>query len=77
MVTCHGTHEGPFLGLDPTRKKIHVRCTVFQHFQNDKVTQAEVSWDVLGMLNQVGLRPAVELYENIREAAKRQAEITA
>lgn len=77
VVICHGTHEGSYLGLEPTGKKVHVRCTVMQHFEDDRVTDAEVIWDLLGLLNQVGLRPATELYGKIRAAARAQTGVSA
>lgn len=68
-VVCHGTHNGTFMGLEPTHKKIHVRCTIMQRFRDQKVVEADVMWDLLGFLNQVELAPARALWENMMAAA--------
>lgn len=70
QIVCHGTHDGPFMGMDPTHKKGHTRCTVVQRFRDDRVVEADVVWDVLGLLNQLEVKPAQAIWENMMAAAR-------
>ena len=70
QIVCHGTNDGPFMGLEPTHKKVHVRCIAVQRFRDDKIVEADVMWDVLGLLNQLGVEPAQALYAQMMATAK-------
>ncbi|NIP79918.1 MAG: hypothetical protein GWM90_12125 [Gemmatimonadetes bacterium] len=65
QVLCHGTHKGTYMGMEPTKKNVNVRCLVFQRFRNNKVTEAEAMWDVLGLLYQLGLKPAEAIHDDM------------
>ena len=58
------------MGLEPTQKKVHVRCIAVQRFRDDEIVEADVMWDVLGLLNQLGVEPAQALYAQMMATAK-------
>lgn len=65
QVICQGTHKGPFMGLEPTNRRANVRTLVFQRFKNEKIVEAEVMWNVLGLLYQLGLKPAEAIHDDL------------
>lgn len=77
QIICHGTHDGPFMGLQPTHNPGHTRCTVVQRFRNDKVIEADVVWDLLGFLNQLEVKPAQTLWENLMAVARGERKVEA
>ncbi len=55
----NGTHDGPFMGVDPTGKSFEVRgLQMSRHDADGKIVERWGSSDVLGILQQVG---AVEI----------------
>lgn len=77
QIICHGTHDGPFMGLEPTHNMGHTRCTVVQRFRDDKIVEAEVVWDLLGFLNQLEVKPAQTLWENLMAASRGERKVKA
>lgn len=59
-VTLRGTHEGGFMGIDPTGKPFEVGNMVFTRVEDGKIAERWVQPDMLGMLQQLGV---VELPE--------------
>lgn len=54
-ATVRGTHEGPFMGAEPTHEVIEVQNTVFTRVEDGKVAERWVQPDTLGLLRQLGL----------------------
>jgi steroid delta-isomerase-like uncharacterized protein len=54
-----GTHNGDLGGIAPTNKKIAVEGVTINHIKNGKILDQHVSWDALGMMQQLGVAPAV------------------
>ncbi len=52
-----GIHTGPFMGLAPTGKNIHVTATGIFRVVDGKTTDNWVNFDALGMLQQIGAVP--------------------
>lgn len=52
-----GTHKGDLGGIAPTNKKIVVEGITINHIQNGKILDQQVSWDALGMMQQLGVVP--------------------
>ena len=42
--TYHGTHDGPFLGIAPTRRKIHFESVDVMRVRNGQITDQLGSW---------------------------------
>lgn len=75
QAICQGTNKGPFLGMDPTDKPVNVRCLVVQRFRNEKVVEADVMWNVLGLLYQIGLKPATAIHDEMVTAARQAQKV--
>jgi predicted ester cyclase len=69
QLICQGRHNGSFMGVEPTGNEVTVRATVVHRFRGDKVVEADVTYDVLGLLIQIGLKPAREMREQLAARA--------
>lgn len=58
--TISGTHQGAFMGIPATNKKVSVEGITINHIVNGKIMDSYVSWDALGMIQQMGAAPPVE-----------------
>ncbi len=52
-----GTHQGPFMGIAPTGKRIKARGVQIARFQDGKMVERWGSSDELGILKQLGAEP--------------------
>jgi steroid delta-isomerase-like uncharacterized protein len=61
--TYHGTHEGPFLGVAPTHRKIHFEAVDVMRVQHGKITDHWSVGNLLSLMQQIGgwTQPAEEL----------------
>jgi len=50
-----GTHQGEFLGFEPTGKAFRCRMAAFFAFEGEKIVAERVYFDALTILNQLGL----------------------
>ena len=57
--TSRGTHEGVVMGIAPTGKQITLTGISVHRITSGKVTESWVTWDTLGMMQQLGAIPAV------------------
>jgi steroid delta-isomerase-like uncharacterized protein len=57
--TATGTHKGQLMGIEPTNKHATVAGVDIDLFQNGKVVEAWASYDMFGMLQQLGVVPAM------------------
>ena len=58
-VTITGTHTGrPFMGIEPSGKKILMRNTSIKRIVNGKLAESWGTLDTLSMMRQLGLLPA-------------------
>ena len=55
--TMRGTHQGEFIGIPPTGKQVKVTGMVIHRFADGKIVEYWVKWDVLGMMQQLGVIP--------------------
>jgi len=53
-----GTHKGDLRGIAPTNKKVSIDGITISRHANGKIAESQVSWDALGMLQQLGVVPA-------------------
>lgn len=56
--TITGTHDGPFLGVEPTGTSITARGLQISRFSDGKLVERWGSSDQLGILQQIGAAPA-------------------
>ena len=57
--TWRGTHQGPFQGIPPTGKHVMVTGVGINHFANGKIVENWTNMDILGLLQQLGVVPAL------------------
>lgn len=54
-VTVRGTHEGEFMGVEPTGEAFEVQNMVFTRVKDGQIAERWVQPDMLGMLQQLGV----------------------
>jgi predicted ester cyclase len=54
-----GTHQGEFQGIAPTGKQIHVKYIDVWRLENGQLVENWVQMDMLGLLQQLGVIPAM------------------
>ena len=52
--TYYGTHDGPFLGIAPTHRKIHFESVDVMRVQNGKITDHWGVGNLLSLMHQIG-----------------------
>ena len=56
--TISGTHKGDFMNIPATNKKLSVDGITIAHIVNGKIMDSYVSWDLWGLMHQLGAVPA-------------------
>jgi predicted ester cyclase len=59
-----GTHEGPFMGVAPTGKRVKVDGIVIDHVRDGKTFERWVQYDGLGLMRQLGVITNLTASEN-------------
>lgn len=54
-MTQRGTHEGEFMGFEPTGRTFDVEAMAFVRLEDGQITERRVQPDVLGLLQQLGV----------------------
>lgn len=54
-VTWRGTHEGRFMGIEPTGKSFEVPAMIFTRLADGTITERWVVADSMGMMQQLGV----------------------
>jgi len=49
-----GTHQGTFLGIEPTGRQVRVEAWTIDYFRNGKVAESRIIMDMLGLMQQLG-----------------------
>jgi steroid delta-isomerase-like uncharacterized protein len=57
--TISGTHKGEFMSIPATDKKVAIDGITIHHLVNEKIMDSYVSWDVWGLMRQLGVVPAL------------------
>ena len=56
--TAHGTHTGPLPGgIGPTGRSAVISGISIERYENGKMAESRVSWDFMGLLQQLGIIP--------------------
>ena len=53
--TARGTHRGPFLGIQPTNRKINVNGTSIYRLEGAMIAEAYANWNLATMMAQMGV----------------------
>lgn len=56
-VKWRGTHEGTFMGVEPTGKSFEAENMVFTRIEGGKIAERWLIPDALGILRQLGIEP--------------------
>ena len=60
-VACYtvwrGTHQGVFLGIPPTGKRVTVPCVVFDSFVAGKCKESRFLMNIMSLMQQLGVVP--------------------
>ena len=57
--TAIGTHKGGLMGVPPTNKRATVTGIAIDRYQGGKVVESWTSYDMLGLLQQLGVVPSL------------------
>jgi steroid delta-isomerase-like uncharacterized protein len=57
--TAVGTHQGELFGIAPTGKQATITGISIERFSGDRIAEEWISWDTLGLLQQLGAVPAL------------------
>lgn len=49
------THEGEFMGIEPTGREVQINGMTFFRLQDGKIVERWVQFDLLGMMQQLGV----------------------
>ena len=58
-LTGTGTHEGEFIGIEPTHESMEVTAMEMYRIEAGKISKAWLNVDMLGLLQQIGMGPEV------------------
>jgi steroid delta-isomerase-like uncharacterized protein len=53
-----GTHQGEFMGIPPTGRRVEVEAWTLDRYRDGRCTHSRIIMDVAGMLMQLGVIPA-------------------
>ncbi|KYH25333.1 snoaL-like polyketide cyclase [Halalkalicoccus paucihalophilus] len=53
-ATETGTHEGTFMGIEPTGKRVELTGNVMHRLEDGKLVETWASFDMLGLMEQLG-----------------------
>jgi len=56
-LTEHGTHDGEFMGIQPTGKEYEIQTMAFLRLEDGKVAEWWIQPDTLGVVQQLGVTP--------------------
>lgn len=56
-AVAHGTHQGSWLGIGPTRRRVAIRCVVLHRVADGRIVEDWVVTEALGVFQQLGLVP--------------------
>lgn len=59
--TARGTHQGDLLGIAATGKQATVTGMTIDRFADGRVIESRTNWDTLGLLQQLGIVPALAI----------------
>ena len=59
--TYTGTHQGEFLGIAPTGKRVTVTGMCIHSIHDGKIVEEWEEWDTLGLMQQLGAVPPIKL----------------
>lgn len=71
--TAHGTHKAAFLGMPPTNRKATNSGTSIFRIENGKITEQWSDWNLMSLLDQLGISNAPKAEAPAHTQPKTQA----
>jgi steroid delta-isomerase-like uncharacterized protein len=65
--TARGTHQGQFLGMQPTQRKVTIDGTSIYRLEGAKIAESHANWNLATMMAQLGV---VEVPKEVLVAAR-------
>lgn len=59
QMTQRGTHEGKFMGVEPTGRTFDIEAMAFVRLEDGQIAERRVQPDMLGLLQQLGIMEPV------------------
>jgi steroid delta-isomerase-like uncharacterized protein len=53
-----GTHDGEFMGIDPTEAQVRIDGMTFLHFEDGKIVEGKTLQDAMSLMRTLGASPA-------------------
>jgi steroid delta-isomerase-like uncharacterized protein len=53
--TARGTHQGQFLGMQPTQRKVTIDGTSIYRLEGAKIAESHANWNLASMMAQLGV----------------------
>ena len=53
--SARGTHKGPFLGMQPTQRKVTIDGTSIYRLEGSKIVESHANWNLATMMAQLGV----------------------
>lgn len=70
QLVMEGTHQGTWMGISPTGKRLHIRMITIHRIANSKIAEDWVLVESLGLFQQLGVLPGTaELIRNFAQHA--------
>lgn len=70
LLVMEGTHQGSWMGISPTGKRVQIRMITIHRIANDKIVEDWVIVESLGLFQQLGMLPdTAELIRNFAQHA--------
>jgi steroid delta-isomerase-like uncharacterized protein len=63
--TAHGTHKGPFLGMQPTNRSCTVSGTSISRIEGGKIVEHWADWNVMTLMEQLGVSAPPKAEEKV------------
>jgi steroid delta-isomerase-like uncharacterized protein len=67
--TAHGTHKGPFLGMEPTNRKVTIEGTSIYRLEASRIAETYANWNLATMMAQLGV---IEVPKELRVEARQE-----
>jgi steroid delta-isomerase-like uncharacterized protein len=72
--SARGTHKGPFLGMQPTNRRVTIEGTSIYRLENSKIAEGHTNWNLATMMEQLGIN---ELPKEVRHESMQEAKVKA